>query len=250
MSEEIEKFQSGPLAVPDFLKGVSGQEGLENATREDMILPRLAVCQAMSPQRKRSNPGFIEGLQDGQLFNTVTKEIYGDGVTIIPIVYSKSRIYFRPITSGGGIQCQSFNGIDGGTIAPTCAECPNSQFGSEGEPPACNVFMNVVAALMPRRELIVLSFKSTELKTARAWVTLMKARNKPAFSQVFGVRVIEQSNQKGTFFTRVIDWKRFVDAGEFAYAKAEYESIRGKAIQTDEGHEQAADAGADEEPPF
>jgi hypothetical protein len=252
MSTELENVpKPGPLAtaMPDFLKNIHGQEGLENVGREDIILPRLSVCQGLSPQRQRSKPQFIEGLNDGMMFNTVTKDIYGERVEVLPIIYTKSRIYFKDIKEGGGIICQSTNGIDGGTIAPTCDACPNSKFQGNNAP-ICNVFMNIVCMLLPSRQLIILSFKSTELKAARGWVTLMKSRNKPMYTQVYAIRTVEQSNTKGTFFGRVIDFKRFVSEEEYKFALDRYNELKGKVITHDADEVEAAESGQDENIPF
>lgn len=248
MSDAIEKRGQSALVVPEFLKGVNTTEGLENVSREDLVLPRLSVCQAMSPQRKKTMPQYIEGLADGEMFNTVTKDIYGERVEVIPILYSKSRIYFRDLAAGGGILCQSRNGIDGGTIAPTCEACPNSRFAENGDTPKCNVFMNVVSMILPQRQLIILSFKSTELKAARAWVTLMKSRNKPAYTQVYSVGVASQKNQKGEFFVRTLDFKRWVTEEEFELVHEEYNNIKSKVIVTDEPDDHAEES--DEPVPF
>ena len=101
MSTEITKKTVDFLAVvPDHLREVKGHEGMENVNKNDLILPRLAICQGNNPQRKKANPLYIEGLEDGDLFNTVTNEVYGNKLQFIPLLKTGSRILFGP--SGGG----------------------------------------------------------------------------------------------------------------------------------------------------
>jgi hypothetical protein len=236
MSQELSKVSpGGPLALPDHLRDVHDSAGFANMERQDLVLPRLSICQAMTPQRKKTSPNYIEGLADGDLFNTITGETYGGTVELIPMLFSKSRIYFRPMGEGGGILCRSFNARDGGVLSPTCAACPNSQFGADGKPPVCNIFFNYPALVLPRRELLVLSLKSTGLKMARQWNSRMKLLgDKPMYAGVYEVSILEQTNPKGTFFSPNIRFKRFVDAEEFKYAGELFRSLQGRTITTDE----------------
>jgi len=234
------------MLVPDYLKSVHGNEGLENATRDDLILPRLSICQSLTPQRKPQNPLYIKGLEEGQLFNTVTGEVYGGSVELIPLVFTKSRIYFRDMKEGGGILCQSFNGIDGGSISPTCDACPNSKFSGD-QAPACSDFKNFVSFVLPTRHLLVVSFKSTAIKAAKAWLTRMQMFNKPSYAGIYEISTQPGETKKGDFFAPVIKFKRFVSQEEYAFATREYAALKGKNIKTDEAIEHEREAGDDTE---
>jgi len=249
MSQDLAKIQpAGPLALPEHLRNVHSAEGFEQMDRQDLILPRVSICQAMTPQRKKTSPNFIDNLADGDLFNTITGEVYGGTVELIPLLFSKSRIYFRSLGEGGGILCRSFNAVDGGVLSPTCAACPNSQFSGDGKPPVCNIFYNYPAVILPKRELAVLSLKSTGLKAARQWNSRMKLLgDKPMYAGVYEVAIVEQTNPKGTFFSPVIRFKRFVSEEEYKFTGAIFETLKGRTIQM---HEEGLEPGADEPAPF
>src|SRR5690242_224823 len=130
--------------VPEYMMPDAGL-GTEDMTRDDFTLPRLALCQSMTRQRKPSSPLFIEGLSEGQLFNTISQEVYKGPVKILPLLVYKTRIKFNPLDEGGGIDCQSFNAINGGRHAEVCAGCQFNQWvptESGTERPACNLFYN------------------------------------------------------------------------------------------------------------
>ncbi len=242
MPDELVRIEkSGPLAVPDHIAALHGHEGLENVTREDLVLPRLMICQAMSPQRKKTNPNYIAALTDGDLFNSVTGEIYGSEVQLIPLLFSKSRLYFRDLASGGGILCQSFNGVDGGSLSPTCEACPNSKFDGLGKAPVCNLFYNFPSLILPSQELIAASFKSTGLKAGKNWLSRMALLKKPAYAGVYQLRVVEQANQKGTFFAPVVSFKRWTTFEELQLAQSQFAALRGKTIRTDDAVEEEQD---------
>ena len=49
--------------------------GLENVTNDDITIPRLAIIQSGSPQRKKKDEKYIEGADEGMIFNTVTNTL-------------------------------------------------------------------------------------------------------------------------------------------------------------------------------
>jgi hypothetical protein len=77
MKKDIAKKQT---TIPDYIlesiKKTGGREGLENITIEDIAIPRIELIQALSPARIKSDPAYIEGADEGQLFNSVTRELY------------------------------------------------------------------------------------------------------------------------------------------------------------------------------
>ena len=75
--------------LPEHLRSEFGNKaGKENVGREDMLIPRLAIAQSLSPQLKKSNEAYIPDLEPGQFFNSVNGEVYGDQVQIIPLSFS------------------------------------------------------------------------------------------------------------------------------------------------------------------
>lgn len=72
---------------------------------QDVALPFLKVAQKMSKQLSQRDPLYIEGLQEGDFFNSVTNEVYrGDtGVLFIPCAFRPSYTEWKPRDSGGGL---------------------------------------------------------------------------------------------------------------------------------------------------
>ena len=91
----------------DLIMSNAGK-GLENITSEDITIPRLAVIQSNSPQRKKKDEKYIEGAEEGDIFNTVTGEIYKEPLTVIPCAYRKSYVEWIPREKGGGF-VQAYN---------------------------------------------------------------------------------------------------------------------------------------------
>lgn len=71
---------------------------------DDMQIPFLSVLQSGNPQVKRSDPNYIQGAQEGMIFNSLTYEIFNgdEGVLVIPCVYRKQTNEWRLRSAGGG----------------------------------------------------------------------------------------------------------------------------------------------------
>jgi hypothetical protein len=232
MSNQLTKITPQQLDVPEYLKTAAGNQGFEHMTKDALTIPELRICQSSSSERKELDPRFIEGLKEGELFNTTTKEIYGATVQVTPLWFSQSRIYYRPPSSEAGerILCQSRNAKDGGTLAAYCQDCPHSKFTNNGKPD-CTLFFNYPVLLWPQPQLLLFRLKSSALKAAKNWNTLMNLkRPQPMFSGVYEITVVSQSGRKGTYFVPAMKFTRWVNERELHYASSSFRAMLGKLI--------------------
>lgn len=118
-TEVVETKDAGvPVTVKQIVPGIkvldddmaAELEGVEGAGRsdraEDRGTPLLYIAQKMSPQvDKKQAAAYIEGLEVGNVFNSVTKEFYdaeGDGLEILPCYYRVNWNEWTPRDEGGG----------------------------------------------------------------------------------------------------------------------------------------------------
>lgn len=215
-----------------------GVMGLENARPEDFQIPRLQIAQALSPQLLRSKPEFIPGLMVGQFFNTVTQEIYGDTVQVIPVKFSVSRLRFF----GGSLECQSKNGVDGGHHAPLCGNCEFSKWGSgkDGVGTDCKEYRNWLIIDTTQGMPMSLSFKSASLVVSKTWSTLLRTRRMklstgqsvaaPAFATIYELRSAEKPGPKGTFYVPVVKVVGPATAELMKYGADLFRSFKGELV--------------------
>lgn len=178
--------------------------GTENIGREDMTLPRLGLCQSNSPQKVKSDPKYIKGLEEGQFFNTITQEIYGDEVNLVPLMFYKGRMFFNPMEEGGGIRCRADDAQWGvGDPGGECRKCPFSQFqGSKA--PACDQLMNYPVLVIPKEKnrsigldaLAVFSLKSTGIKVSKEWNAVVRLSGLDMFARIYKVKSVSMSKDK------------------------------------------------------
>jgi hypothetical protein len=223
--------------VPEYLKGL-GREGLEEMDRSDFVLPRIAIAQTLSPALKKNKPQYIEHLEEGQMYNTVTKEIYGEDLFFIAVMFSKARILFEDINKGGGILCQSLNGINGGQLCPaSCDACDKSKF-LEGNSPECNKFMNYPGFVLAKdkgsiRGMAAVSLKSTGVKIAKQWNSVIRLSNLPVYAKVYRVSVIEDSANNNDFWNYKIDPAGFTPEPLVNQCQNLYQSLKAQGVKVD-----------------
>lgn len=229
-----------PTEVPEYLRGTAGQ-GLEEMGREDILLPRIAVAQTLSRALNKKKPEFIEGLQSGDLYNTVTREIYGRKLHFVPVLFTKARILFEDINKGGGILCQSLNGINGGRLCPQgCAGCEKAAF-IDGEAPECNLFMNYPGLVLNQkskdeyeiRGMAAASMKSTALKVAKQWNSLMRLGNLASFARVYEIGSVDDQKDGNDFWNFTVKPLGFTPKELFDAATEFYKQLKSSTIRVD-----------------
>jgi hypothetical protein len=233
---EIVKHGNGALAeVPEYLRRVDGAPpmGLENLDRQDMTLPRLGLAQALSPQLSESDPKYIDGLRPGMFFNTITREVYGKSVQLVPLLFYKTRILFGAMDEGGGggLRCQSPDNLIGvGDPGGTCIKCPLAQFGKDGSKPECLQFFNYAALVVKDSTvspegLLVTSFKSSALKVAKDWNAFIRIRNLDIFAGVYEFTAVERKNDVWRWFEPVVNPAGNVTRETYEAAKSAYQAV-------------------------
>lgn len=172
------------------LEDKSGKRrGFDEMESKDITIPRLGLCQSNTKQRMRSESNYIPGLEEGHFFNTLNGTNYGSSVDVVPLFFYKSRIRFKDLEQGGGILCQAPDG-------KSCQEnhggpCLHDKWGANGEPPECTEFFNYPCFVVGQdgrfaaSSLVVVSLKSTGIKAARGWNSMMRIRKSDMFSGIW-----------------------------------------------------------------
>lgn len=91
---------STDLASLDY-GNLGGQESWGNLDTDDLIVPRLALLQALSPQIQEDEDTYIPGAKPGLWANTVTNEI-GETVNFVPVFLDHYFAEWRKRKEGGG----------------------------------------------------------------------------------------------------------------------------------------------------
>jgi hypothetical protein len=228
----------GTLAArPDFLNPAD-KRGVEHLRREDLQLPRLVLAQKMSPEVDEAAPEYMDGLKVGQLFNNMTKEIYAPVLEFTVVRADPPRwVEFYPRTEGGGVKDLHVPAQHAGI--PGKGD-PRTLF-LDGKPPIATQFYDFVVMLLPTREIVAVSFKSTQIPMAKHLNSLMFDRKAPSFAGRYTVTSKPDQNKKGSFMSFVIDDARdesnrraWVTEDVFREAEAIYTDIKDKVLAVDD----------------
>ncbi len=78
---------------------------LEQADKDSFAIPFLRILQGLSPQASKSNGKYIEGAEEGMIFNTVSQEFFDTtkvSVQIVPVYYRRAFMEWKTRENGGG----------------------------------------------------------------------------------------------------------------------------------------------------
>jgi len=199
---------SGDISV-DLIVKAAGR-GLENVSNDDITIPRLAVVQAGSPQRKKKDEKYIEGAEEGHIFNTVTNKLYDvEGITVIPCGYRKSYVEWVPRESGGGLVAIHDMKPEGTTVDP---KSKKSFLGENQIVDTAEHFVLIKSD--DSWEAAILTMTSSNLGVSRKWNTLLKMKKMnikgqmvepPSFLYMFKLSTINAENDLGSWFKYKIE---------------------------------------------
>ena len=213
--------------------------GLEDVSTTDMQIPFLRIIQALSPQLKKSDPAFIEGASQGDIFNTVTNKTWAaeDGVSVLPVHFIQKMLEFVPRSAGGGF------------VGELSADSNEVRQAVRDQDTGMEVLPNGNELVRTAQHYIkivhedgslesaILDMKKTQLKVSRKWNTLIAMQKHngntlPSFAKTYTLKSIEDGNDKGSWYSWSIEVGDMVKSLE-AYndCKELHSSIRKGELQ-------------------
>ena len=273
-TKQVVQKATTEIAVADDMFEDAGA-GLENTTSEDFAIPFISPIQALSPQRNKQKSEYIEGAEEGMIFNSVNGELFNgeEGIMVIPCSYTKNVIEWRVReTEGGGL-------IDihpAGYRAPNRTErAPNGTerddrgrdrvLNTDGKMtssqlvPTASFFCLLIDATGAFKN-VVINMSSTQMKKSKRWMTMI-AENMakhpktgqmvtlPMFSNVYHLSLVPESNDKGSWFgwavakAKRVDLNDPAEAAMYRAAKAFHGSVKsGEAKAQYEGEATVVDS--------
>ena len=226
------------VEVPDYLQLEAGapRPGFEEMEQGDIIMPRLALCQSGTPQRKKSDEKYIEGLEEAMYFNTITRKVYGERIVVVPLLFFTSRILFGE-NMGDPLLCQAVDGKNGvGVPGGECAKCPLKEFGTSkkqgSKAPACTKLYNYAVLVADEQhvvhaeDLAVFTMKSSGANDAMGWNTLMRLRaGTPMYAGLYELFSMPATNGTNSWHTPKVQNAGWVSRESADAARAAHEAV-------------------------
>lgn len=181
--------------------------GMEQVSADDLLIPRMTILQALSPQLKRTDPNYIEGANQGDFCDTGTNELFGEELHLLPVYYARIYLEWAPLGSGDGLIAN--HGTDASVLDRCTRDENNRNVTPEGNyiaETATYFCLNLSAGGRP----CFVPMSSTQLKNARRWMTLIQNQRikredgsefmPPIYYRSWKAKSVPESNNKGEWF--------------------------------------------------
>lgn len=209
---------------PDYMGDTA--RGSEGVTTDDMSLPRLTIIQDLSPQRKKNEDAYIEGAEEGMIFNTSSNALYNSGsVMVVPCFFRSEYVAWKDRKQGGGFG-----------IAANTEEEAEKWISEQEDPSAWDIsythqhFCIMVhpdhTEAKPHLEDVVVSMSRSQLKPSRKWNTMVQAAGGDRFGMAYRLSVVGDKSPKGAFFNWSVKQLGYVPESLFKRAEAVYEAVK------------------------
>ena len=175
-NQELVNVQGGALTQPNAPLGFESEEP------DDLIIPRVKVINALSPERKE------KVAEEGDIINSLTRDKL-NGKVFVPVFKFNNNIKWRERTEGGGIECIARDGkmgecSDGSTRM--CAACKKNEFDNtkqgKDSVPTCTKYINFFGFIAGERIPLILSFAKTNYNEGKKMYSLAKVSMQDMFN--------------------------------------------------------------------
>jgi len=215
------------LARPDYIKKDDAR-GTENITTADIKFPALRLAQAMSPEVKRADPAYLEGLREGELFNSITREVYGEDAVHLIIVNQLGHRNTQFDPNDRNVVLES-------NIPDDDQRCQFTVEVRDGrqvrlKPLATKFYDYLVLLILPNRDpqLMTLSLKSTQLKKAVALNSMLKLSKLASFAHLLKATPIAEKKGNNSWYGWRFDSAGWVTEEQYNLASKHFDQMQSK----------------------
>lgn len=226
--------------IPEFLRDKMGlARGSEAVESNDLTIPRIELVQALSECRKKASPSYIEGAQEGMLYNNVTRELYGESAVVIPVSFKKEFLLWRDQKLGGGFG-GSYPSHNEAALALNGQEKPE-----EWEIVETPQHFVLVVREGGRTEEAVISMAKTKGKCSRDWNSLIRINGGDRFTRQYELFGVTDKNSAGQeYYNLKVKNVGFVNQEQYQHGEHLYEMIQAGSVKVDNTQDGASSAPA------
>lgn len=188
---------------------------IDDTNPDDIAMPRLRILQSASDQVKKSTPEYIKGAEEGDLFNTLTKEVFKaeEGVFFIPAKRRVVYLEWKDQAAGGGLV--NNYGEDATAFLSAIVGDNGKRLSKAGHEivKTYDFFGYILNVKSGTASEVVISMSKTQAKKAKQWYAQIrnlsdKATGKqlPEYAGAYKLTTVAESNDKGSWFNYNIDY--------------------------------------------
>ena len=209
-------------ALPEWVKAGPAR-GAENVTTNDMVIPRIELVQSLSPCRKKTDPAYIEGAEEGMLYNNVTRELYQSEVTVVPVYYAKQYLVWKDRKAGGG----GSNGFRGAFATEQAARAGIAQLNEDALDVVDTAQHFVLVKTADGWEEAVISMSKSKMKVSKRWNSLIRMTGADSFCKQYRIMSATETNARNeSYYNFSVTPGGFVAKEVYERAEKLYDTIR------------------------
>ena len=257
--QAVAKKESSAVAAPTIDLSMVAQDqgqGLASVDMESMAIPFLKILSSMSPQTKKQKSEYVDGAEEGMIFNTVTEELHDgtEGISVIPC-------YFEPVAlewtdRGTGSSAPVVHPVDTPLWNKTKKDAEGKARLPEGT--YLERTHNHYCLLTNSEGLtsqVLISMKVSGLSKSRKWNSLvMSAKvkngeqiiNPPSWYYTYTLTTKPQSNDKGDWYSWDIKRGDVVSANQYEEGKRFHGAVKKGSVEVN--YEQANESSGKDKP--
>jgi len=178
--------------MPDYMRH-GPSRGSEQVGVDDLVIPRLEIAQALSPAVDKTHSAYIEGCEVGDIYNSVTRQVYGPKVRVVPVLFKKDWLVWRDRSKGGGFR-GTFPMLEDAEKRIAEQEKPD-------EYEAKDTHQHYVLVLKENGDteqaVISMGVTTSKGKVSRNWNSLIRLGGGDRFSRSYILMVVDETNNQG-----------------------------------------------------
>lgn len=233
-------------------------QGTENLDTADLVLPRLALVQRTSDEIDATTDKYIPGATFTQMFNSLTRELYGNGpIRILSLGLPRKRaIQFDE--NKKVVDRDVPLAVDPNTLEYVDARMRFTK-NAEGKDvkPQATLFYEFPVLIVSdgRRDLAVMSMKGTQIKAAKDLISVINYRGgaasgKDVWDGAYTVTSVKKDFPKGPAAHFVVVPSGASTDAEAEIAKTLFAMLQTKNVRVDDDGLDGDEGQADEKVPF
>ena len=255
--------------LPDFMRD-DARMGKENISTEDMIVPRVALMQAIHPEVQEGKA------ESGNFFHTVLEEDLGPEVRLVVIHHSKRYTLWRPRHEGGGVLARASDGVNwdqpgefevspykdrpkyrvklqtGRKVGPDVGlgKWGTLDPDNPDSPPAATLTHVLVCADVDNLERgpFVVLLQRSAMKVAKGLLSKINLDSAPIFGQVYKMASRSETSASGDFNQYTFAKDGHVDTADmYNFLKEQHQTFSAAGVKYDEAADQPEDVASSED---
>lgn len=210
-------------------------QGFEEAKSEDIIIPRVKVVNALSPER-------VDGIaQEGDVIDSLS-QVSVKGKKFIPIKVYYSNIHWNPDRDdeNNRIFCRSFDGTAGEDSEGNCYSCKacgknrfdNTKTGKEAQP-QCTSYINFLGFFAGEYMPVVLSFSKTNYNEGKKMLSVAMSLRKSIWSYSYIIDSKQVTKGKNKWYNITVTLSEPTSDSDKLIAAEIYKQYHATQIKTD-----------------